>query len=85
MNGTKVWTTDAHRNHFSIALVRTDAPAKNRHAGSRNSSSICTAPACQVRPIRNIAGEQDFNEVVFTDCFVPDDRLVGAPATAGSR
>ncbi len=34
VNGTKVWTTDAHRNHFIIALVRTDAPGQSRHEGS---------------------------------------------------
>ena len=33
----------------------------------------------KVRPIRNIAGDEDFNEVVFTDCFVPDDQVVGRP------
>ena len=33
INGTKIWTTDAHRNHYIICLVRTEAPSENRHAG----------------------------------------------------
>ncbi len=77
VNGTKVWTTDAHRNHFIIALVRTDAPGQSRHEGLTQLIVDLHGDGVQVRPIRNIAGDEDFNEVVFTDCFVPDDQLVG--------
>ena len=75
VNGTKVWTTDAHRNHFMIALVRTGAPGTpsgDRHAGLTQLIVDLASDGVQVRPIRNMAGDEDFNEVVFTDCFVPD-------------
>jgi alkylation response protein AidB-like acyl-CoA dehydrogenase len=77
VNGTKVWTTDAHRNHFLIALVRTDSVGENRHAGLSQLIIDLHGPGVSVRPIRNLAGDEDFNEVVFQDCFVPDDCLVG--------
>ncbi len=79
VNGTKVWTTDAHRNHFIIALVRTEPPSENRHAGLTQLLIDLKSDGVQVRPIRNIAGDEDFNEVVFTDCFVPDEQVVGKP------
>ena len=79
VNGTKVWTTDAHRNHFIIALVRTETVAENRHAGLSQLIIDLHGDGVKVRPIRNLAGDEDFNEVVFTDCFVPDDQVVGKP------
>jgi acyl-CoA dehydrogenase len=79
VNGTKVWTTDAHRNHFMIALVRTGAPGENRHAGLTQLIVDLGSDGVRVRPIRNMAGDEDFNEVVFTDCFVPTDQVVGEP------
>jgi len=79
VNGTKVWTTDAHRNHFIIALVRTETVADNRHAGLTQLIVDLHGDGVKVRPIRNLAGDEDFNEVVFTDCFVPDDQVVGKP------
>jgi len=79
VNGTKVWTTDAHRNHFIIALVRTGAPGESRHEGLSQLIVDLHGDGVKVRPIRNVAGDEDFNEVVFTDCFVPDDQVVGRP------
>ena len=79
VNGTKVWTTDAHRNHFIIALVRTETVGDNRHAGLSQLIIDLRGDGVKVRPIRNLAGDEDFNEVVFTDCFVPDDQVVGKP------
>jgi len=79
VNGTKVWTTDAHRNHFIIALVRTETVADNRHAGLSQLIIDLHGAGVNVRPIRNLAGDEDFNEVVFGDCFVPDDQVVGKP------
>ena len=77
VNGTKVWTTDAHRNHYLIALVRTEPPSDNRHAGLTQLLVDLRGEGVSVRPIRNIAGGEDFNEVVFEDCLVPDDGVVG--------
>ena len=80
VNGTKLWSSGAHRNHYMITLVRTPTESESRHAGLsqlivdlRNSSGLT------VRPITNLAGDAEFNEVVFEDCFVPADRLVGEP------
>jgi alkylation response protein AidB-like acyl-CoA dehydrogenase len=77
VTGRKVWTTDAHRNHFMIALVRTEPPTEARHAGLSQLIIDLETPGVTIRPIRNIAGGEDFNEVVFDGAFVPDDALVG--------
>ena len=77
VNGAKIWTTDAHRNHHIIALVRTAPVSDNRHAGLSQLIVDLDAEGVTVRPIRNMAGGEDFNEVVFEDCFVADDALVG--------
>ncbi len=79
INGTKLWSTDAHRNHFMITLVRTEPPSDNRHAGLSQIIVDLQADGAQVRPIRNMAGGEDFNEVVFEDVVVPEDRVVGEP------
>lgn len=80
INGSKIWTTDAHRNHFLIALVRT-APAQgeNRHVGLSQIIVDLRSDGARVRPIRNMAGGEDFNEIVFEDLLVPEDRIVGEP------
>ena len=79
VNGTKVWTTDAHRNHYMVTLVRTEPPGENRHAGLSQLIVDLHGEGVTVRPIRNIAGGEDFNEVVFEDCFVADEDVVGTP------
>jgi alkylation response protein AidB-like acyl-CoA dehydrogenase len=79
INGTKLWSTDAHRNHFMIALVRTEPPSENRHAGLSQIIVDLQQDGAAVRPIRNMAGGEDFNEVVFDDVLVPEDRVVGEP------
>ncbi len=78
INGTKIWTTDAHRNHFMITLVRTE-PGSERHAGLSQLIVDLNNDGAQVRPIKNMSGGEDFNEVVFVDVFVPEDRVVGEP------
>jgi acyl-CoA dehydrogenase len=79
INGTKLWSTDAHRNHFMVTLVRTEAPSDNRHAGLSQILVDLRNDGAQVRPIRNMAGGEDFNEVVFEDVLVPADRVIGEP------
>jgi len=79
ISGQKVWTTMAHQAHWGICLARTDATAP-KHAGmSYFLIDIATTPGLQIRPLRDITGESDFNEVFFDDAFVPDDCLVGRP------
>jgi len=79
VNGTKLWSTDAHRNHFMVALVRTEPVSENRHAGLSQILVDLREDGVKVRPIRNIAGGEDFNEVVFSDVLLPLDRIVGEP------
>ncbi|MEZ5657489.1 MAG: acyl-CoA dehydrogenase family protein [Burkholderiaceae bacterium] len=77
LNGRKVWTTFAHRNHFAIVLARTGDPGPSRHEGLSQFIVDLRARDVQVRPIINMAGASEFNEVVFDDTFVPAERLVG--------
>jgi alkylation response protein AidB-like acyl-CoA dehydrogenase len=65
VNGKKLWTTDAHRNHYMIALVRTEAPTEQRHAGLTQILIDLHNDGARIRPIRNMAGADDFSEVVF--------------------
>ena len=78
VTGAKVWTSYAHESHYVITLVRTDTPdPKNRHAGLTQLIVDLKAPGVTIRPIRNLAGEHDFNEIVLDRVFVPSERLVG--------
>ena len=79
LNGTKLWSSGAHRNHYMIALVRTEPPSDNRHAGLSQFIVDLAGEGIEVRPIRNMAGDEDFDEVVFTDAFIPGENLVGEP------
>jgi alkylation response protein AidB-like acyl-CoA dehydrogenase len=79
INGSKIWTSNAHRAHYLIALVRTEPPSKNRHAGLSQFVIDMAAPGIEVRPIRNLYGAHEFNEVFFRDYFVADDMMVGEP------
>jgi len=85
INGTKLWSTDAHRNHFMIALVRTEPPSENRHAGLSQFIVDLSREGVEVRPIRNMTGNEDFNEVVFTDYFVSDEEMVGEPGNGWAQ
>lgn len=85
VNGAKIWTTDANRNHFIIALVRTEPAGENRHAGLSQLIIDLGAEGVTVRPIRNLAGDEDFNEVLFQDCFVPDENVVGEPGNGWTQ
>lgn len=80
VNGTKLWTSGAHRNHYMITLVRTEPVGENRHAGlSQLIVDLKNPDGLTIRPIANMAGDRDFNEVVFEDCFVPDEHVLGKP------
>ncbi|MBD3648375.1 MAG: acyl-CoA dehydrogenase family protein, partial [Pseudomonadales bacterium] len=67
LNGTKIWTSGAHMNHYMITLVRTSPPGDNRHAGMSQFIVDIKDPDVNVRGIRNLAGEEDFNQVFFDD------------------
>ena len=78
INGTKVWTSGAEHCHYMITLVRTDPDLTKKHAGLSQFVVDLSLPGIEIRPIRNLAGEDHFNEVVFTDAYVPGNALVGA-------
>ena len=79
LNGTKVWTSQAHNNHYFIVLVRTTAQAESggKHHGMSQFVMDLRAPGVEIRPIRLLSGHHHFNEVVMTDVFVPDHMLLG--------
>jgi alkylation response protein AidB-like acyl-CoA dehydrogenase len=77
LTGTKVWTTGAHLADYMIALVRTATVPGERHAGLSQFLVPLGGPGIAVRPIRDLAGNEHFCEVVFEDAPVPGDALVG--------
>jgi 3-oxochol-4-en-24-oyl-CoA dehydrogenase len=78
INGQKVWTSGAHYCARGLATVRTD-PDAPKHAGITTVIVDMKAPEVEVRPLRQMTGGADFNEVFFNDLFVPDEDVVGAP------
>jgi acyl-CoA dehydrogenase len=77
VNGRKIWTSNAHRAHFMIALVRTSPPGDTRHGGMSQLVIDLQSPGITVSPILAMNGEHDFNEVLLEDVFVPNDCLIG--------
>lgn len=77
INGSKIWTTQADRAHFMIALVRTGAESADRHQGLSQLIVPLKSPGVTVRPIEDLTGARHFSEVFFEDAFVPDSMLVG--------
>jgi alkylation response protein AidB-like acyl-CoA dehydrogenase len=78
LNGTKVWTSSAHRNDWFVVLCRT-APLEdgNKHQGLSQLLVDLTSPGLDINPIPFLDGRHDFNEVVMTDVFVPDELVLG--------
>ncbi len=76
VNGQKVWTSGAHLAQRGLATVRTN-PAVPKHEGITTMVIDMAAEGVEVRPLRMPSGGSDFNEVFFTDVFVPDDDVVG--------
>jgi alkylation response protein AidB-like acyl-CoA dehydrogenase len=77
LNGQKVWTSMAQKADWGICLARTD-PDSPKHEGITYFLVDMRSDGIEVRPLREITGAAMFNEVFFTDVFVPDDCVVGA-------
>jgi alkylation response protein AidB-like acyl-CoA dehydrogenase len=79
INGTKVWTSNAHHAHYLIGLFRTSPPTKEnrRHGLTQFLVDMKNTPGIAVNPIYQMTGQHDFNEVVFTDAFMPGDHVLG--------
>jgi alkylation response protein AidB-like acyl-CoA dehydrogenase len=76
VNGQKVWSSFAHIADFCLLLGRSDA-ASQRHAGLTYVVVDMHAPGVEVRPLRQLTGDAEFNEIFFTGVTVPRENLLG--------
>src|SRR6266496_2542999 len=78
LNGTKLWTSGAHRAHAILVLARTeDVDTTGRHGGLSQFVVPLNSPGITVRAILLMSGEHHFNEVLFDEVFVPDEFVLG--------
>lgn len=77
LNGRKIWTTAAQYADYMIGLFRSGGPEETRHQGLSQFLIDMRASGLEVRPIRDLTGNEDFNEITFDEVFVPDTMLIG--------
>lgn len=78
INGRKVWTSYAHMAHLMNLFARTSPfDEKDRHSGVTQFLIDLNWPGITINPIVNMASDHDFNEVIFDDVFVPENRVIG--------
>jgi alkylation response protein AidB-like acyl-CoA dehydrogenase len=78
LNGQKVWTSGAHYSQYAILLARSD-PNQPKHRGLSMFILDMSAPGITVRPLRQMTGQANFNEVFFDDVRIPADRILAEP------
>jgi len=76
INGQKIWTSGAHYSDFGILVVRTD-PNVPKHKGLSYFYLDMKSPGIEIKPIKQISGDANFNEVYFTDVRIPDSQRLG--------
>ncbi len=76
INGQKVWTSSAHIADMMFALVRTE-PSEKKHAGISYVLIPMDAPGLEVRPLRTMTGDAEFNQVFLSDVRIPQTNVVG--------
>lgn len=76
INGQKIWTSSAHLADWGLMLVRTD-PGAPKHLGISCFLVDMHSPGVEVRPLKQISGGAEFNEVFFTQVRIPQENLVG--------
>src|SRR5437667_153605 len=76
INGTKIWSSNAHKANWCFFLARTDTEAP-KHKGISYFITPMDAPGISVRPLVNMADEHVFNEIIFDNVRVPVKYLVG--------
>lgn len=77
VNGQKVWSSFAHLADFGILMARTD-PELPKHRGITYFLLDMRTPGVETRPLRQMTGDAEFNEVFLTDVVVPDEARLGA-------
>ena len=85
LEGTKLWTSNAHRAHYMIGLFRTDDAPESRHAGLSQLLIDLRTPGIGIRTIRDLTGGEHFCEVRFDGARVPEDALVGVEGAGWSQ
>ena len=76
INGQKIWTSGAHYSDWGILVVRTD-PNVPKHKGLSYFYLNMKSPGVEIKPIKQISGDANFNEVYFTDVRIPDSQRLG--------